>query len=186
MRPVPAPSETRTATLTTTEAAILALVASRGEASGYDLLAGARATVGHVWAPARSRLYAVLPRLVDRGLAERRRIVQRSRPDKHLYRLTAAGAGALEAWLTTPDPGADDAFYLRVFAGHLMPREALVEHVLQFRRDTEERLAVLREIEPTNRREGSDLGGWFMLRLGIERAEHSLRWADWVLEELAG
>jgi DNA-binding PadR family transcriptional regulator len=181
---VSATSVERATQLTTTEAAVLALIATRGEASGYDLLAGAKATVGHVWAPARSRLYAVLPRLVERGLAESRRVVQQSRPDKHVYRLTAAGTEALDAWLAAPDPGAEDAFYLRLFVGHLMPRETLAEHVRQFRRAAEERLAVLREIEPTNRREGSDLGGWFMLRLGIERAEHSIRWADWVLEEL--
>ena len=68
-----------------------------------------------------------------------------------------------------------------------MPREALVAHVEQFRRDAEERLAVLREIEPRTRREGNDrYHGCFLLRLGIERAEHSLRWADEVLAELAG
>jgi hypothetical protein len=48
----------------------------------------------------------------------------------------------------------------------------------------EERLAVLRAIEPTNSRRGHDAYHYFLLRLGIDRSELQLRWADWVVEEL--
>src|SRR4029077_2564916 len=40
--------------LTTTEAAVLALLAIEGERSGYDLLKLATKSIGHVWTPARS------------------------------------------------------------------------------------------------------------------------------------
>jgi predicted amidohydrolase YtcJ len=65
-----------------------------------------------------------------------------------------------------------------------MPRERVLEHVEQFRRETEERLAELRAIEPTSMRQGHDEFHYFLLRLGIERAEHALAWSDWVLREL--
>ena len=83
--------------LTTTEAVALGVLAE-GERSGYDLLKRVEASVGHIWSPAKSQLYAVLPRLVYSGLARRRMVRQTSRPDKQLYRLTPAGKEAVRAW----------------------------------------------------------------------------------------
>jgi DNA-binding PadR family transcriptional regulator len=173
-----------TATLTTTEAAVLALLEMEGERSGYDLLKIVGKAIGYIWAPAKSQLYALLPRLVAAGLADRREVVQSGRPSKQLYRITELGSASLRAWLETVEPGATDTFYLRLFVGGLVSREALVAHVEQFRRDTEERLAELRRIEPTNTRTGHDYYHYFLLRLGIQRYEQSLSWADEVLAEL--
>ena len=50
-------TRTPTRTLTTTEAAVLALLALEGENSGYDLLKYARQAIGYIWSPARSQLY---------------------------------------------------------------------------------------------------------------------------------
>jgi DNA-binding PadR family transcriptional regulator len=179
-----AQSSRATASVTTTEAAVLALLAIEGEHSGYDLLELSKKAIGHVWTPARSRLYTVLPRLVELGFARRRKVEQARRPDKHLYRITRAGREALEEWLRTIEPGARDAFYLKLFVGGLTSTETLVAQVEQFRRERLEQLEQLREIEPTNTRRGHDRYHWFLLRLGIEDAEHSVRWADWVLSEL--
>src|SRR3954465_14352094 len=96
---VPAAAKTRIQKLTTTEAAVLALLAIEGERSGYDLLKLVQRSIAHLWSPARSGLYSVLPRLVDGGLASRRRVAQSPRPDKHLYRLAPPGRAALDAWL---------------------------------------------------------------------------------------
>jgi PadR family transcriptional regulator, regulatory protein AphA len=176
--------ERGTRTLTTTEAAVLALLAIEGEQSGYDLLKMVSTAIGNVWAPARSQLYALLPRLVRDGLAESRRVTQERRPDKQVYRISTEGRRVLDEWLETVEPGHSDAFRLRLFVGGLTSHDVLVRQVEQFRRDAEGRLALYREIEPTNTRRGNDYYHYFLLRLGIERAEHDLRWADWVLEEL--
>jgi DNA-binding PadR family transcriptional regulator len=173
-------------TLTTTEAAVLALLALEGERSGYDLLKRLSRSIGHVWAPAKSQLYAVLPRLARDKLAERRLVAQSARPDKQLYRISADGRVALDAWLEHVEPGAGDAFFLKLFVGGLTSSDVLVAHVEQFRSEAEKRLRELRAIEPGNTREGNDFFHYFLLRLGIERAEQSLAWADWVLEELEG
>ena len=53
--------------LTTSEAAVLASLALDGEGSGYELTKRVGRAIGHVWAPARSQLYALLPRLVRDG-----------------------------------------------------------------------------------------------------------------------
>ena len=171
-------------TLTTTEAAVLALLAIEGERSGYDLDKHVSKSIGHVWRPARTQLYAVLPRLETDGLARGRSIAQQGRPDKRLFRITKDGRRALDTWLTTVEPGAEDSFFLRLFVGGLAPVESSVAQVEQFRADAEARLAVLRAIEPTNTRRGHDRFHYLLLRLGIERQEHLLRWCDWVLEEL--
>jgi DNA-binding PadR family transcriptional regulator len=173
-----------TRTLTTTEGAVLALLALSGEQSGYDLHRSMSRAIGHVWMPAKSQLYAVLPRLATSGLAAHRSVAQPTRPTKQLYRITDEGRAALGAWLETVEPGAAESFYLKLFVGGLTSREVVRRHVERFRSETEQRLGVLRAIEPTNTRTGNDLFHYFVLRLGIERAEHALAWADWVVAEL--
>jgi DNA-binding PadR family transcriptional regulator len=175
---------TELAQLTTTEAAVLALLAIEGERSAYDLDKLVRKAIGHVWSPARSQLYAVLPRLERDWLARSRAVAQASRPDKRVYRLTKAGRRALEAWLARVEPGDAAGFHLKAFVGELMPRETLVAHYEQFRDDAATRLANLRAIEPTNTGEGHDFHHRFLLRYGIERAEHDVAWAESTLRAL--
>jgi PadR family transcriptional regulator, regulatory protein AphA len=178
------PAETRT--LTTTEAAVLALLAIEGERSGYDLLKLVGQAIAYVWAPARSQLYTILPRLAAAGLAEVRHVRQDQRPDKQLYRITEEGRSVLAAWHETVEPDANEHALLKLFVGGLTTDANLIEHVEQFRRQASARLAELRAIEPTNTRRGHDRYHYFLLRLGIERRELDLRWADWVLSELRG
>jgi DNA-binding PadR family transcriptional regulator len=163
--------------LTTTEAAVLALLAIEGERSGYDLLKQVEQAIGHVWSPARSGLYAVLPRLVKNGLAARRTVEQTTRPDKQLYRISDDGRASLDAWLETVEPGNRETFFLKLFVGKLTSVEVLLQHVSQFVADTEARLETLGAIERTNTNTGHD---WFhrhLLVYGVERAEHDLAWA---------
>jgi PadR family transcriptional regulator AphA len=173
-----------TRTLTTTEAAVLSLLAIEGENSGYDLLKYVQKAIGYVWAPARSQLYSLLPRLVKDGYAGSRAVTQSDRPDKTLYKITREGRHALDGWLTHIDSTDRAAFQLRLFVGALTDDDVLVSHVEGFRSDTAERLAEYRGIEPTNSRRGPDFYHYLLLRRGIQQAELDLEWADWVLHEL--
>jgi DNA-binding PadR family transcriptional regulator len=163
---------------------VLALLALEGPASAYDLLKRVGKAIAYVWAPAKTQLYAVLPRLARDGLAEATATRDGARPEKQVYAITAAGRGALAAWHETVEPDSFDAFYLRLFVGGLTSDEVLIEHVEQFRRDVRARLDELQRIEPTNDRQGHDRYHYFLLKLGIERREHDLRWADEVLADL--
>ena len=167
--------KTSTVTLTTTEAAVLTLLAIEGERSAYDLTKAVERAIGHIWSPAKSGLYATLPRLANDGLAERR---------GRSYRISAAGQEALEGWLSAVEPGARETFFLKLFVGGLTTPDVLLEHVTQFVADTEERLDVLRAIEPTNTNSGHDWYHRHLLQYGIERAEHELVWADGVARAL--
>jgi DNA-binding PadR family transcriptional regulator len=138
-----------------------------------------------VWSPARSQLYAVLNRLLKEGLARRRRVAQRSRPDKQLYRITKAGRAALDAWLETVEP-ARDTFHLKLFVGGLTRDEVLASHVEGRIAELRERLDQLRAIDETNTRRGHDRYHGYLLDLGIEQARVELRWAERVLADLRG
>jgi DNA-binding PadR family transcriptional regulator len=132
---MPTASRSAVRRVTTTEGAVLALLAIEGERSPYELA-------------------------------------------KQVYRLAQPGREALAAWLEGVEPGARDTFFLKLFVGGLTTPDVLLEHVEQFRVDTEARLAVLRELEPSNTNRDHD---WFHRRLleyGIARAELELAWVD--------
>jgi DNA-binding PadR family transcriptional regulator len=176
-------SPTQNKAVTQTEAAVLALLAGEGERSGYDLAKLAARSVGHVWAPARSHLYAVLARLARDGLATARTVVQSDRPDKQLYTITRAGERALEAWLMA-DSEDDDSFHLKVFYGAFLPRDRLIEHIEAYRERLHERLEVYDAIDETNTNRGHDYYHRLMLDYGYAHARASLAWADDVLRRL--
>jgi DNA-binding PadR family transcriptional regulator len=180
---VQAPGRVRETT-TTTEAAVLALLALNGEQSGWDLLKHAGRSIGYIWAPAKSQLYTLLPRLVRDGLASSRRVAQSRRPDKELYSLTAAGRAVLDDWLTTVVPGDEKGFQLKLFVGGLTTHDVLRRHVEQFRDDARARLAELEDVDRGNTREGNDRYHAFLLDLGLAQARQSVAWAEEVLETL--
>jgi PadR family transcriptional regulator, regulatory protein AphA len=162
---------------------VLALLSVEGERSGYDLTKSAAKSVGHIWAPARSHLYAVLARLARDGLARTRTVVQSDRPDKQLYTVTPAGREALEAWLAA-DTDDDDSFHLKVFYGGLLPRRRLIEHVEAYRDRIHDRLELYDAISEENTNRGHDYYHRLMLDYGYARARASLAWADEVLRKL--
>jgi DNA-binding PadR family transcriptional regulator len=165
-------------TLTATECALLGLL-TKGERSGYDLAKKAEQSVGYVWSPARSQIYAVLPRLVSTGLATSRNVAQSGRPDKQVYRITKKGRLAVREWLESSEDR-EDTFLLRVFFGELMSREALVSLIERRRELARERLAQFREIERTR----PDPYPYLTLRWGLAHQRALIRWADEVLREL--
>ena len=180
---MPVREQTAVQTLTISEAAVLALLAIEGERSPYDLMKLVSGAIGYVWAPAKTQLYAILPRLERSGLARSRRARDGGRPEKQVYGLTSEGRRALDEWLAE-EPNSTDAFFLKLFVGGLAPTEALRGHLQWFRESTGAQLEQFRALEQTNTRTGHDRFHWFMLRLGLEHAEHLLQWTDWVEREL--
>jgi DNA-binding PadR family transcriptional regulator len=174
----------QTTDLTTTEGVLLGLLAE-GERSGYDLLKRAEASVAHMWAPAKSQLYAVLPRLVDAGLARRKTVRQSGRPDKQMYRLTAAGRRSVQAWLEDAPPRTWDEVLLKVFFAKLVSREALLR---QLEEQREVQVAQLEEYRVIERNIATDPGrkhGYLTLRFGLALILARLDWLDVAIEELS-
>src|SRR6266536_1072431 len=101
----------------------------RGESYGYELRTQFKDSVGPQWGELNiGHLYQVLDRLVRDGLVTRRAVAQSVRPDKLMYRLTAAGREELERWLQTPyvrQGGYRDDFFLKLLAAAQLGRAKL-------------------------------------------------------------
>jgi DNA-binding PadR family transcriptional regulator len=167
------------ADLSDTEYAILGLL-TFGERSGYELDKLARRSIGYFWRPARSKIYAILPRLVDRGFATASSVTQERRPDKQLYRLTPEGERALRTWLDSREPISGvsrDGLLLKLFFGAHADLDALRDQVVARKERAKRRLAELEEIE---RRidVDEDFFPYLTLLHGLEDARSTIAWAD--------
>lgn len=171
--------------LTPTEYAVLGLL-TYGEQSGYDLQKSADRSVGYFWTPAKSRIYAILPRLVDAGLVRRRDVVQEGRPNKQLYRLTPSGERALRDWIAVspldPEPSRN-ILLVKVFFGDVASPEEVLRQIRQRREEAEELKRVLEEIE--SRRRPDDVYPRLTRLYGLEYANAIIRWAKAAERELA-
>ena len=168
--------------LSYTEYAVLGLL-MRGKRSGYDLNKLAKETIAYFWTPARSKIYASLQRLVEEGLINGETVVQDTRPDKQLYRITPAGRKALRAWLDAEEivsgPGRH-GLLLKLFFGEYADPDALRGHIERWKQRAEHQLAAFEAIEGH-----IDKRAFFFpyltLRHGIEDARSTIEWADEVL-----
>lgn len=176
--------------LTMTEYAVLGMLGHLGGAvSGYDLRKLIDGSVGYIWQPSKTQLYVVLGRLVGAGLASRREVAQRDRPDKQLYRITAAGRRAVKEWLDSEeliDEPDRSILVLKLFFGAQADRESLVRQLEAFRDAYAARLATY-EAKARGAGRGDLVGDEFTaltLRYGIVRARAAVVWATSALREL--
>ena len=175
--------------LTTTEYALLGMLARYGEHSGYELLNLAETGIGFFWSPAKSHVYAVLPRLESGDHARRRLVPQTGKPDKHLWRITPRGRAALRVWINTVDPDPMDSLgvlLLKLFFGDHGDPDSLIAHVERYRDQASEKLRLLQAIqesEPDPPSAGDQLP-LITLRQGLAVLDAHVRWAEKVLPEL--
>jgi len=171
--------------LSDTEFAVLGLL-TFGERSGYDLDKLAQRSIGYFWRPAKSKIYAILPRLVERGLAASSTVVQQTRPDKQIYRLTRRGRQALKEWLDSgelPRGVSRDGLLLKLFFGEHADRDALRKQITGRKQRAERQLAELEAIERTIDRD-ADFFPYLTLLHGLEDARSTIVWGNRALSEL--
>jgi PadR family transcriptional regulator AphA len=178
-------SAERTKSLTATEAALLGVLALNGPLSGYDVRKAVDNGVGYFWAPAKTQIYTVLPRLVETGFATRAEVAQADRPDKHLYRVTTAGREAVQAWLEAPAADGDrSTFLLRVFLGGLASSGAMLRNVRAKREEAEALLADLEERDARADGSPKDFHAALTRKYGLAYARAVIDWANDVEREL--
>jgi DNA-binding PadR family transcriptional regulator len=129
--------------------AVLALL-DDSPSYGYELKGEFEAAVGPQWGELNiGHLYQVLDRLIRDGLASKRDVPQQDRPDKVVYRITAAGRHELTDWLDTPHirTGYRDDFFLKLVAAARLGPEPL-ERLLRRQRETYlNELATLKQLQ---------------------------------------
>ena len=177
-------TQTAISSVTATEVAVLGLLVD-GERSGYDLLRQADRSVGFFWTPAKTQLYAVLRKLVANGFATARHVRQSERPDKTLYRITAAGEERLRDGLEQVQSTVNkNPLELRIFFGNHRPLEAVVADLEAVRDQQRAHLEELEEIERTFDHDDY-LFPYLTLLRGKATAAADAAWAEQALALLA-
>jgi PadR family transcriptional regulator AphA len=171
---------TRPSAPTATEAALLGLLVLDGPQSTYDLVRAVAGSVGFFFAPARSHVYDVVPRLERHGWARHTVVEQASRPDKRVYRATREGRRALAAWVVAPDDADTDrsVLLLKVYLGELVDPVTTIERLEDLRAQATAALDRYREIEARNAGNDAEFFPLLTLRHGIERTWSTIRWTD--------
>lgn len=175
--------------LTDFEHVILAYIALSPE-SGYSLKQLFAASPAAVYNPSPGALYPALRRLTAAGLLSAEDAVSAGQRARRLYRLTATGRAAHEAWLRQPvDPATvanDLGLHLMRFA--MMQDTVERARVLEFLRDLEAALAsfvdgiksYLAQVPPDR------VHGTLALEHGIAVHQASLDWARAARDRLSG
>ena len=163
--------------LTATEAALLGML-RRGPMSGYDLRKDVERSVGYFWAPAKTQIYATLPRLVESGHATQRKVVQSARPDKTIYELTEVGREALREWVEEAplDAGHGRNLILhKLYFGEGADVDKLLRQVAERREQAERLRADLEELDASG--SGGSPFEAITRRWGLIYADALLSWA---------
>jgi DNA-binding PadR family transcriptional regulator len=166
--------------LPTTSYAILGLL-TRQPMSRYDLAQLVQRTIAHFWTIAKSQVYRELDRLEELGYVRGTEVRQKSLPDKRVYRLTAAGESAFDAWLQVPDAERThfrSACLVKVFFANRMPSKTYVQLLRRYRdgnqlwrREIDSILAQLTGVPDATYMRATAL-------LGSKIAEAMVAWAD--------
>jgi len=93
-----------------------------GEASGYDLKKHFEASFEHFFPVGYGSIYPALAALAEEGLVSCQEISQDGKPDRKVYRITAAGRERLSAALDAAEPGHKmrSEFLATLYFSHLM------------------------------------------------------------------
>jgi PadR family transcriptional regulator AphA len=173
--------------LSAAEYAILGLLASADELSGYDLNRIASQSTSIILAPTKSRIYTLLPRLLADGLVAQRQVTQATRPDKTLFRLTEAGRRTLRGWLNdTAEVSSRSELVLKVFLGAHADVQALVEQLEMHRQSTLEVIELLERVDERQRRSTSEVHYFenLTLQLGLASNRAALAWTEQTIARL--
>jgi DNA-binding PadR family transcriptional regulator len=174
------------------ELALLGLIAEQHPRSGYDLVQTFRVSMVHYWHAHPGQIYPTLERMERDGWIAGREVIQRGRPNKRVYSITAEGRRVLLEWLRSPyEPfkmknppllksrflahlGADGA--RAKFAEMRDAMAAYLEVLRGYERKIEEMGGAYRDV--------NDMFVYFTLRRGIEFAKNEVEFCAWAIGEI--
>ncbi len=121
-----------------------------GDMAGYDIKKYFEGSFSHFFAAGYGSIYPALAELAEAGLVTCTDVAQRKRPDKKVYRITAAGHAALVDALTAtyPHHKVRSEFLVLMYFAHLLPPERLVWVLDQRLEEWEGLLETLRSHDP--------------------------------------
>ncbi|HLZ58549.1 MAG TPA: PadR family transcriptional regulator [Ktedonosporobacter sp.] len=103
--------------------------------SGYDIKQAFDRALASYWNAGNSQIYTTLKNLHKATLVEVEVIVQTARPNRKVYRLTAAGQAELDQWLQeeVPERFTKDEFLTKLFFCGEIPDEIALKHLREHR-----------------------------------------------------
>ena len=113
---------------------ILGLLGAR-PMSGYDIKQAFDRALASYWNAGNSQIYTTLKNLSDAELVEAEVIVQKSRPNRKVYRLTPTGEAELERWLQedVPERFSKDDFLTKLFFCGETSDQVALKHLVEHR-----------------------------------------------------
>ncbi|GAC1634259.1 MAG: hypothetical protein NVS4B7_21010 [Ktedonobacteraceae bacterium] len=113
---------------------ILGLLGAR-PMSGYDIKQAFDRALASYWNAGNSQIYTTLKSLSDARLVEAEVIIQKSRPNRKVYHLTAEGQAELDRWLQEDVPArfSKDDFLTKLFFCGETTDEVALQHLLEHR-----------------------------------------------------
>ena len=135
--------------LPNTSYSVLGMLSFGDELSGYQLKKRADNLRFFYWSPAHSQIYAELRRLEKLGYVTHREVRQTRRPDKRVYRITAAGQEAFETWMNhapVEPVSLKHSVVLRLFFGHAGDPDRLSQVLQDYAEQVSEVIEDLRGI----------------------------------------
>jgi DNA-binding PadR family transcriptional regulator len=157
--------------------AVLALLADE-PAHGYEIKRALEQRFGTVIAPLNAgQVYTTLQRLQRDELVADDAVAQSGRPDKRVYRLTAAGRQALEEWLGAPSAPTKlrDDFFMKLVLAHSM---GLADPAELLARQRQTYLRALGELERVLADGGADGTTALVVEGAALHLEADLKWLD--------
>lgn len=159
--------------------------------SGYEINKVFCESVGCFWQASQQQIYRELSKMEKRGWVEAEVIPQQGKPDKKLYYVTELGKQQLLDWLpqaTEPSPIREDLL-VKVLAGYLIPKEKLIEELLQRRQFHQEQLQIYKQKQAERINKLAELPKdqqylYLTLLRGIRLQTEWIAWCDEIIEIL--
>ncbi|MFF5703943.1 PadR family transcriptional regulator [Streptomyces sp. NPDC012794] len=158
-----------------------------GEYSGYQLAKAFDISVANFWHALPQQLYAELARLESDGLVAGREVVQESRPNKRLFRVTDAGRAELERFAGAPSKPSSirDDLLVKVQSADRIGTAPVIEQLEQRATAAEAKIELLRTLLRTMRGgmdedayllRGERIGGYLTCLRGVAFEEGHRDW----------
>ena len=166
-----------------------------GEASGYQLAKRFDVSVANFWSATPQQLYRELERLEEERLLRGRVVVQRRRPNKRVFTLTAAGRRELHAFIAQParPTAIRDDLLVQLQAADDDDRDAIREALAARLDHARGKLALYDRLrdglleghsEGAHLRDAERIGPYLTLMGGRMYEQQNIRWCTAVLEVL--
>jgi len=174
------------------ELALLGLIAEEHQRSGYDLVQTFRISMVHYWHAHPGQIYPTLDRMERDGWIAGREVIQRGRPNKRVYSITAEGRRVLLEWLRSPyEPFKmkNPPLLKSRFLAHLGADGARAKFT-EMRDSMTSYLEVLRGYDRKIAQQGgpykdvNEMMVYFTLRRGMEFARGEVEFCEWAMAEI--